>query len=202
MMSTANLPLELLLQIFRYLDARSFFAVRSVSRFWRLASTDTVTLRRLLEGLPMLPPTDVTKLSHQDLQSLFHDASSTLMLGLRPKYNNMCATEHRFAREIASLAGPKVLSSSRTHKAITVSARTITQFETSSWPPTLLAQAMPRRTSRDRPVAQSRIVVWLRACSVFKRLLISNGNQAYRKYGRSALNHLGMLHRLPYESHS
>lgn len=82
-MASEKLPLELQLHVYSYLDPRSFNAARSVSRWWRYASKDSVTLAAQLRQLPIHPLISAKTTSPEHLQTIYNEAAHTLMLGMK-----------------------------------------------------------------------------------------------------------------------
>ncbi|GAB7361119.1 hypothetical protein MBLNU230_g1154t1 [Neophaeotheca triangularis] len=134
-MAADKLPLELQQQIFQHLDGTSFHAARSVSRWWRYASTESVTLARQLQKLPISPPVEAASCSPAQLQRLFSEAAHTLMLGLK-------TTRERDSLGTLTpwLTGPRICSTSNGNRTVTLNDRTISLFDTTTLPHKLITQ--------------------------------------------------------------
>ncbi|KAK4547376.1 hypothetical protein LTR36_001032 [Oleoguttula mirabilis] len=139
-MGATALPLELQQQVFSYLDTKSFYAARSVCKWWRYASVDAVTLARQLKKLPILPPADATTGSPRELQRLFNEAAHTLMLGMQVRRQpDACGAMSR-PQQLGFLAGPRVTATSNGNRTVTLNDRTIAVFDTSGSKTKILAQ--------------------------------------------------------------
>lgn len=130
-----KMPLELQQQIFQYLDGSSFYSARNVSRWWRYASTEPVTLARQLQKLPILPRVEAASCTPAQLQRLFSEAAHTLMLGVKAeREKDSSGTVTRW------LSGPKICSTSNGTRTVTLNDRTISLFDTATQPHQLIAQ--------------------------------------------------------------
>ncbi|KAF1356942.1 hypothetical protein BDV97DRAFT_394812 [Delphinella strobiligena] len=114
----ASLPLELQQHIFQYLDPRSFYASRRVCRWWHHASQDSVTLANQLQQLPAQPLVSAKTLGSGCLESLYHDAAQSLLLGMR-----VTAEEDGGQSRAAELDKAKIAVSNDGRRAATLEDR-------------------------------------------------------------------------------
>ncbi|GAB7348425.1 hypothetical protein MBLNU459_g6850t1 [Dothideomycetes sp. NU459] len=122
-----SLPLELQQHILQYLDPRSFYAARNVSRWWKHASRDAVTLASQLQQLPVLPPVTAKNSKPESLQKLYNAAARSLMLGVRV---SCCESdEQALSRKIKET---KVAVSKDGLRAVSLSQRNISLHDLTS----------------------------------------------------------------------
>lgn len=122
-----SLPLELQQHIFQYLDPRSFYASRIVSRWWQHASRDAVTLASQLHQMPIQPPVSAKKSDLERLQSVYDEAARALVLGMRiSTHGSDGASLSQKIRET------KLAMSKDYRRAVSLSERTISVHDLTS----------------------------------------------------------------------
>lgn len=139
-MAATSLPLELQQQIFSFLDAKSFYAARSVCRYWNFASQDSVILERQLRKLPILPQPNVRTSTATELLKLFDDAASTLMLGMRVKQEPDSPGSMEEPCRQGFYPGPRVCSTTNGTRTVTLNDRQIALYDTSVSPSKLISK--------------------------------------------------------------
>lgn len=137
--AATSLPLELQQQIFSCLDARSFYAARSVCRYWHFASQDSVTLEKQLRKLPILPQPNARQSSAGELLNLFNNASRTLMLGMQVKREPDSPGSMETPHQQGFQSGPRICSTTNGSRTVTLNDRQIALYDTSSTPSKLLS---------------------------------------------------------------
>ncbi|KAF2486871.1 hypothetical protein BDY17DRAFT_308228 [Neohortaea acidophila] len=133
----AALPLEVLLQLFNSLDARSYFAARKVCRWWYTASFDLLNTTRLLETLPLVSPRVSGVGANNDAEGIYalcKDASRTLMLetSIRRSEHNEDEGESRALKPCSLPHGLPAAHSIRTGTMVVLDGSTIRVFDTST----------------------------------------------------------------------
>jgi hypothetical protein len=118
-----TLPLELQQHVFQYLDPWSFYASRNVCRYWKYASRDAVTLANQLGQLPIEPTTWVKKADSQRRRSVYDEAATALMLGMRVK------TDMNNNSLSSTLDKTKLALSRDGTRAVSLHDRTITHYD-------------------------------------------------------------------------
>lgn len=126
-MAAASLPLELQQHIFQYLDPRSFYASRRVCWWWHHASQDSVTLASQLQRLPVKPLVSAKTFGSECLESLYHGAARSLLLGTR-----VTAEEDGGQSRAAKLDKAKIAVSRDGKRAATLEDREITLYDLES----------------------------------------------------------------------
>ncbi|KAK4560550.1 hypothetical protein LTR86_005747 [Recurvomyces mirabilis] len=139
-MGATRLPLELQQQIFTYLDTKSFFAARSVCKWWRFASLDYVTLVKQLGRLPILLPKKAEEIGPDELYRIWSEAAYTLMLGVNVKRLPDGEGSMTGPRRGGLVAGPRVSHVTSGDHTVTINDRTIALFNTSAKQLRVLAQ--------------------------------------------------------------
>lgn len=122
-----SLPLELQQHVFQYLDPRSFYAARNVSRWWKYASKDVVTLASQLRQLPIQPQASAKESDSRRLQTLYDEAAKTLMLGMRISAHD--SGELSLSQKIQET---KIAMSKDSRRAVSLSDRTISVHDLTS----------------------------------------------------------------------
>lgn len=171
-MPAASLPLELQQEIFSYLDSRSFHAARKVCRWWRLASSDSTTLRRQLEKLPIQHSIDPRDTQPQDLQRLYNQAARNLLLGIRINERQRDGARLSYKVRHGLFPRPKIAAVSRGSKTVTINGGWLALFNTAEDPPEVLVQRPIHST-----IEGARQIPWLNIAPAasFALALSSNG---------------------------
>lgn len=138
-MAATSLPLELQQQIFSCLDARSFYAARSVCRYWHFASQDSVTLEKQLRKLPILPQPNARQSTAGELLRLFNDASHMLMLGMEVKRGPDSPGSMEPPHQQGFQSGPRICSTTNGSRTVTLNDRQIALYDTSVSPSKLIS---------------------------------------------------------------
>ncbi|KAM0722946.1 hypothetical protein Q7P37_001144 [Cladosporium fusiforme] len=138
-MAATSLPLELQQQIFSCLDAKSFYAARSVCRYWHFASQDSVTLEKQLRKLPILPQPNARQSTAGELLKLFNDASHTLMLGMQVKREPGSSASVEAPRQQSFQSGPRICATTNGSRTVTLNDRQIALYDTSVTPSKLIS---------------------------------------------------------------
>lgn len=138
-MAATSLPLELQQQIFSFLDPRSFYAARSVCRYWHFASQDSVTLEKQLRKLPILPQPNARQSTANELLNLFNDAAHTLMLGMGVNREAQSPESVESSLQKCN-SGPRICSTTNGSRTVTLNDRQIALYDTSVTPAQLLTK--------------------------------------------------------------
>ncbi|KXS94468.1 hypothetical protein AC578_4503 [Pseudocercospora eumusae] len=139
-MAATALPLELLQQIFSFLDPKSFYWARKTCRYWNFASTDAVPLARQLRKLPILPPVHASECDPAEIESVFGQAARNLLLGVKVDRAHDKPGTLSKASKLGFPCHPRVQATTNGDMTVTLSGRTIALFDTSGSRPRVLAQ--------------------------------------------------------------